>query len=111
MSDTTNSHRDTPASTSNRIFAAIAILIGTLLVLGGLMFLFVTYLIRDPDFPLAFTIVPFVQILMGILAAFSGLMNLKNIRGSGWLFAFSIVVVILNCAYLILAVLPFLQPA
>lgn len=109
VSDTTKIYHTEPPSTGNRLFAIAAIVIGAMLVLGGVMFLFVSYLIQEPDFPLAVTIAPIVQVVMGILAAVSGMMMLNNIRGSQGIFCVAIAVVVLNSGYFVLEFITYIQ--
>jgi len=93
----------------NRVFAIIAIVIGIMLLLGATMFLFVSFLTHDPELPVAISIAPIVQLLMGFLSIASGVLMLKRCRKAKWLFFTAIAIVFVNLIYLIVSFIPFIQ--
>ena len=96
-------------SSTHDTFGIIAVIIGVLLTLGGLMFFLAATLFLSPDLPLSITIAPLVQVGMGLLAVLSGVLSFRKNSISKWLFVFVLTVVMINVGILIWSILPFIQ--
>lgn len=86
-------------SSHSRVYGIVALAIGILLVLGGLMFLLVTQMI--PDAPPMLPVPALIQIGLGITGAIAGLLMWRGNAAAKFILAFVGVGVVANIAFVL----------